>query len=124
MADCFADSYGLVALLAGERRYARIFQSEDVVTSAMNVLEVYATLLRKVPPSEARAVAIGLLGSVIEVPTEVAFSAAEFRQRMRARRRDCSYIDAWGYAAARHFSIPFLTGDSAFEGIDGVRFLR
>lgn len=43
---------------------------------------------------------------------------------MRAKGLTCSYIDAAGYAHARRLGLPFLTGDPAFEGIEGVEFLR
>jgi hypothetical protein len=43
---------------------------------------------------------------------------------MRSKGLACSYIDAAGYALARRSGLPFLTGDPAFEGVEGVEFLR
>ena len=43
---------------------------------------------------------------------------------MRERKRDCSYIDAGGHAAARQLGVPFLTGDPLFKGLANVDFVR
>jgi len=122
--DLFADSYAFVALLEGNDRYVRIFRRKSVVTSSLNLLEVYATLLRRLNRAESRELTAGIIPMIVTVPPEVALDAGEFRQSMRSHRRDCSYIDAWGYAAAQHLGVPFLTGDPAFRHIEGVEFVR
>lgn len=124
MPDFFADSYAFVAHLEGNERYIRIFRRKEVATSALNLLEVYATLLRRLDQVESREFTASIVPMVVTVPSEVAFAAAEFRQSMRAQKRDCSYIDAWGYAAAQDLGVPFLTGDPAFRHVEGVEFVR
>ena len=124
MADLFADSYAFVALFEGNERYVRIFRRKQVVTSALNLLEVYATLLRRLDRAESRELVNGILSMVVSIPPEVAFKAGEFRHAMRSQKHDCSYIDAWGYATAQHLGVPFLTGDPAFRHLDGVEFVR
>jgi predicted nucleic acid-binding protein len=124
LADLFADSFAIVAFFEGNPRYVRIFQRKRLVTSSLNVLEVYSTLLRRLPQAEAREKAAAVLELLVDVPAEAAFTAGEFRREMRERKRDCSYIDAWGYAASRYFDLEFLTGDPAFKGIPHVEFVR
>jgi predicted nucleic acid-binding protein len=124
LVDYFADSYAFIAHFQGNPRYNRIFRKKTVVTSAMNVLEVYSTLARRIEEPEARRLATAILPSVVHVPAEVALHAGSFRQSMRARRRDCSHIDAWGYASANYLGVPFLTGDTAFKGVEQVDFVR
>jgi predicted nucleic acid-binding protein len=124
LTDLFADSYALVAVLEGNERYVRIFRRKAIATSALNLLEVYSTLLPRLDREEAKELVGGIVSMVVPVPTEVAFPAGEFRQVMRSQKRDCSYIDAWGYAAAQHFGVPFLTGDPAFRQVEGVEFVR
>ena len=87
MTDLFADSYAIVAYLEGDERYVRIFERRSLVTSALNVLEVYAALLRRIGVAEAREIAMSLLAMVVPVPPEVALSAGDFRHSMRARKR-------------------------------------
>ncbi len=124
LADLFADSYALVANFEGNDRYVRIFKRKEVVTSVLNVLEVYSTLLRRIDPTRARELARAMLSTVIPIPPENALPAAEFQQTMRVRKKNCSYVDAWGYSAARNLGIPFLTGDRAFKDIEHVEFVR
>ncbi|MGC2290115.1 MAG: PIN domain-containing protein [Thermoplasmata archaeon] len=124
MADFLADSYAFVEAFVGNERYARIFRHRAVVTTALNVLEVYATLLRRIERVDARSHALALIRYVSEVPPESAVVAAEFRHFMKDRHRDCSYIDAWGYAAASSLGARFLTGDPAFKGLENVEFVR
>jgi len=124
LADFFADSYALVALLEGNERYVRIFRRKAIVTSTLNLLEVYSTLLRRFDRDESRELTAGVTSMIVPVPPEIAYAAGEFRQSMRSQRRDCSYIDAWGYASARHLGIPFLTGDPAFRHVEKVEFVR
>ena len=124
MPDLFADSYALVAFLEGNDRYVRIFQSKTLVTTALNVLEVYGTLLRRIDRREARELASGFLPIAVSAPAEASLAAAEFRHSMRARKKDCSYVDAWGYSVAHQLSIRFLTGDHAFRHVENVEFVR
>jgi len=124
LADFFADSYALVALLEGNERYVRIFRRKVIVTSSLNLLEVYSTLLRRFDSDESRELTAGITSMIVPIPPEVAYAAGEFRHSMRAQRRDCSYIDAWGYAGAKHLGIPFLTGDPAFRHVERVEFVR
>jgi predicted nucleic acid-binding protein len=124
LADFFADGYAFIAYLEGNERYARIFQKKAVVTSALNLLEVYSTLLRRISEDEARRIGTALIPLVVPVPPEVALRAGDFRRSMRSKRRDCSYVDAWGYASAMQLGVPFLTGDPAFRGIEHVSFVR
>lgn len=124
MADYLADSYALVAFLEGNDRYVRLFRRKALATTALNVLEVYATLLRRMSAAEAREIGSALLPLTISVAPEVALAAGEFRHRMRSAHKVCSYIDAWGYAAATELGIPFLTGDPAFRGLENVEFVR
>jgi predicted nucleic acid-binding protein len=124
LADFLADSYALVAFLEGNERYVRIFHRKRLATTALNVLELYATLLRRLDTAQAREKSAAFLPLAVPVPSDVALAAGDFRHRMRAMKKDCSYIDSWGYATARHLGIPFLTGDPAFRGVAHVEFVR
>jgi len=124
LVDLFVDSYALVAYLEGNPRYVRIFGRKSLATSSMNLLEVYSTLLRKLTRDEARAITMGFIPIVVPLPPDLAYAAGDYRHAMRSAKKDCSYIDAWGYAGARHLGIKFLTGDPAFKGEENVEFVR
>lgn len=124
MADLLADSYAFLELFGGNPRYASVFRSHSIATTAVNVLEVYAALLRRIDRSDALSHARAMLPVVVEVPREAALRAAEFRVEMSAKQRNCSTADAWGYAAASALRRRFLTGDEAFRGLPNVEFVK
>ncbi len=124
MADYFADSFAFAAFFEGNARYVRLLRRKKVITSAANLLELYGTLTRRVGRDEARELASAIVPLVVPIPIETVWTAGEFRLEMRRKKQHCSYIDAWGYAAAREFGIPFLTGDPAFRSLEGVEFVR
>lgn len=125
MADAIlADSYAYLALIEGNERYRRIFQRGGILTTALNVVEVYGALLRRMDQAEALAFSTALLSSIVDVPPETALRAAEFRRRMISDKRQCSHIDAWGYCAAAALGMKFLTGDPVFKGLENVEFVR
>lgn len=126
-----ADTYAFIEAVGANPRYVRILSSGGVVTTAMNVLELhYALTQGGLSPLEADAVARSALRLVAEVPPEVALEASKTRLRvngqLRATRSKArlSYIDAWGYEAARALGLRFLTGDPPFQRLPGVEFVR
>jgi len=124
LADLLADSFAFIALFEDNERYRRLFSRGGIVTTAMNVLEIYGNLLRRYGREEALGFASPVLPMVVDVPPETALPAAEFRLRMSKEGRPCSHIDAWGWAAAKALGRKFLTGDPAFKGVDNVEFVR
>jgi len=119
-----ADSYAYLALVEGNERYRRIFQRGGIFTTAMNVVEVCGALLRRMPPDDAIAFSSSILSTVVDVPTEVAIAAAQFRRKMASEGHKCSHIDAWSYCAASALGLRFLTGDPVFKGLENVEFVR
>jgi len=124
------DTYAFIEAFTGHPRYGRILRAGGVVTTSLNVLELHYSLLRvRVPPEEAEKYSRATLRLAIEVPSEVAMAAAKTRFSMNEKFRGAgleqriSYIDAWGYEAARALERPFLTGDPAFKGVPGVSFV-
>lgn len=124
MAELLADSYAFIELFGGNPRYLEIFRSNAIATTAMNVVEVYGALLRRIDLSEAQSHARSMLPVVLDVPREAAVRAAEFRVEMLGKKRNCSHVDAWGYAAAAALHRRFLTGDEAFRGLPNVEFVK
>jgi predicted nucleic acid-binding protein len=124
LVEYFADSYAFFARAEGNPRYIRIFQRGEIVTSALNVLEVYSVMLTRIPEDEARRHASACFHFVVGVPEDTALPAAEFKRRMLREGRDCSTVDAWGYAASVRLGRRFLTGDGHFKGVANVAFVR
>lgn len=125
LTDFFADSYAILAYLVGDGGYVARFKGASFKTSALNLLEAhYAQVSRGVSDDEAAANLAPFEASIERHDWTVLRQASVFRHDMRSKGLACSYIDAAGYALARRLGLPFLTGDPAFEGVDGVEFLR
>lgn len=124
MAELLADSYAFLAFAEGNERYRSILSRGGFVTTALNVLEVYTALMRRMDHHDAREFARGMLSNVADAPPETALEAAEFRRKMLGAGKECSHIDAWGWAAAKALGRRFLTGDPAFKGVENVEFVR
>lgn len=130
MTKYLADTFAFIEAFAGNPRYGRIMKAGNVITTALNVLELHYSLLRQgITLEEAERLSRAALMVVVDVPAEVALAAARTRLVMNSRLRKAgsalraSYIDAWGYEAARALALRFLTGDHVFKGMPGVEFV-
>lgn len=124
LTDFFADSYAILALLNGDEAYARRFRNTRFRTGWLNLYEAYAAqLAREVLAPEAAANLAPFEASAGHADWETLQEAARFRHEMRKEGKNCSYVDAAGYASARSLGVPFLTGDPAFQDLPGVELL-
>jgi PIN domain nuclease of toxin-antitoxin system len=124
MPDFVADSYAFVAALDGSKAYAKLLGENEVVTTTIHLVEVGAAVLRRAGASQLEAALAPLYGLCVEPPARVAVAAARFRVARREAGASCSHVDALGYALAQHLGVPFLTGDEAFRGVPGVKFVK
>lgn len=124
MSEFFADSYAILAHLAGDPAYVARFKDATFRTSILNLFEAhYAQISRGVPDAEA-VENLAPFEARAEAPDWSALREASlFRHELRSQGRRCSYIDAAGLVLARRSRLPFLTGDPAFEDVAGVEFL-
>jgi uncharacterized protein len=118
----FADTYALVAHWEGRPAY-RSLANEEPVTTALNLLELGQVMLRRRAPHVTEVLA-AWQPRVVEPDPSIPLEAARFRLERQEAGADCSTVDVWGYATARHLGIPFLTGDRGFRGVPGVKFLK
>jgi len=122
--EFFADTYAILAYLQGDPAYVKRFRGNRFRTGTWNLYEAYAAQrARGVPPTEAMENLAPFEAAMVEADVETLREAAEARLRLRAEGRRCSHIDAAGYVLAQRQGLPFLTGDGAFEGVEGVDFL-
>lgn len=127
MVEYFADTYALAAHYKDSRRYRPYFDDVDLAISSFNLLEFGAFLLKHGAAKDRNGLADllePLWTLLVEPGPEVATEAAVFRRDMQKAGKDCSYVDAWGYATARSIEVPFLTGDEHFRGVPYVEFVK
>lgn len=121
--ELFADTYAFLAALDGSTAYRDVMAGATIRTTGPNVQEAAHALLRR-GHTDLGAYLGPLLGTVVREPSGVPEAAARFRFQRQQAGRDCSTVDAWGYATAQALGIPFLTGDEDFRGVPGVKFVK
>jgi len=91
-----------------------------------NLAETYY-VLRTQYSAEAAEKAYGIISNIVaDVSASTVRSAMIFREEFnkKNRKQALSYADAIGYTYARENGLEFVTGDDAFKGLDGVRFVK
>lgn len=113
----FWDAYALVERAEGNASYLP-YADVPVFTHQMDVYEFVACVSRHHPETEVREALRLLAPNLVDAETEDLFAAARFRAERRV-----SYVDALGYVLARKHGMRFLTGDRAFQGVEGVEYV-
>src|SRR3989344_2490029 len=116
------DTYALYALAVGEPNYLPYASNHRILTTIMNVYELYYTLLKEDQLALAEELFSRLLSACVELEPEMIKQAAHFRYQFRQKK--LSDVDCLGYAAALQLHVPFLTGDKEFSGIANVKFVK
>ncbi len=115
----FLDTYALVEILNGNPAYQG--ELDGAGTSLYHLFELHVQLARLRDEPSADSVFGDLRPLAAEVQDADILAASRFKLAHPKKR--LSYADALGYAMARQRSVPFVTGDAAFRGVDGVRFI-
>jgi len=113
----FFDTYILVELVKGNRRFQR-FEAEEVKTSHLNMGELYYALLRDYNKKTAQHWHRQFADFLLPASLTVILRAMELR--FAHRRRGFSFIDCVGYELAKEYGLVFLTGDRAFKGLENA----
>ncbi|MFA5856398.1 MAG: PIN domain-containing protein [Candidatus Pacearchaeota archaeon] len=121
MAGYFFDSYALIELIRGNEKYDFV-KEELIITSPMNLAEVYYALLLDQNKEIADKIIDLLNVELIEITSEIALKSALFR--FENKKSKFSYIDCVGYILAKNSNIEFLTGDKEFENFSNVKFVK
>lgn len=124
MTTYFADTYALIEYLRGSEDYSPYIEECDWATSLLNLIEMYYAVLRDNDQDAADKAYAGFRRRVVEITDIDVAEGMKLRLLQRARRLDLSFTDAIGYAMAKRLRSDFLTGDRAFSGFNGVRFVH
>ncbi len=118
----FFDTYALFEIVEGNRDYGPYTKDIAVVTTKMNLMELYYGLLSRFSKQTAEACYNEFRKSAVETDDEIIKRACEFRALFRSR--NLSFIDCLGYMTAILNNLKFLTGDIQFKDLPGVEFVR
>ena len=118
----FADTYALVDFVKGNWNYERYLVEHDIITTRLNLLELYYWAMTTESEEKAERCFNSFLPCAVEVEDEILKKAAKFRQKHK--KADISFIDAIGYEIANARKIKFLTGDGKFKELPNVEFVK
>jgi predicted nucleic acid-binding protein len=118
----FFDTYALYSLIMGYPGYKKYSKQIVILTSQMNLIELHYILLRDFGKGVADTKLEQFKEFIIPIGDETIKTANQFRYTNR--KKGFSYADCIGYIIARSRNIPFLTGDNAFKGMEGVEFVK
>ncbi|HIH42679.1 TPA: type II toxin-antitoxin system VapC family toxin [Candidatus Woesearchaeota archaeon] len=117
----FFDSYAIIEILKRNQSYGR-FSDAEIVTSDLNIGEVYYYLLKTAGKENADLWYGKMNARLIPIDTNTVVNAMYFR--FKNKRNDLSLIDCIGYLLALSNSMKFLTGDKEFEHRENVEFVK
>ncbi|MBN2250727.1 MAG: PIN domain-containing protein [Candidatus Altiarchaeota archaeon] len=118
----FFDTYALIEISLGTPAYKKYVKGASIVTSTLNLMEMYYSMRRENPREEVELFYEYLRPFAADIDDYLVKEAMEFR--LANRRRRLSYVDCIGYVFARRNGIKFLTGDMAFERLPGVEYVK
>ena len=119
----FFDTYALFQVMHISENYRKYTSGEiHVVTTKLNLMELYYTLLRVYGKEKAEEGFNFFNPFCVKYNDEVIKEASEFR--LENYRRDLSYVDCMGYIVAKRMNVKFLTGDEQFKDFNNVEFVK
>ncbi len=117
----FFDTYAFIEIFRGNINYSN-FQNTDMVTTKLNLMEVYYWLLNKFGQEVADNFYDKTLEYTTEITDEIIKKAMQFR--LEKKKQNLSYTDCIGYVVAKVNNLRFLTGDMQFKELDNVEFVK
>lgn len=119
--EYFFDSYAIIEMHKGSIAYER-FKDFIIITSVLNVGEIYQTFLRKHGKDTADKWFKDINFELLEITPKIIVEAIYFR--FTHKKKDLSLVDAVGYILSIKYNLKFLTGDRQFENLQNVEFVK
>jgi predicted nucleic acid-binding protein len=118
----FFDTYAFIEVINGNDKYRPYMKGSTIITTMLNLMELHYITLKDVGERMADAHYEFFKDLAIDISDDIIKKANRFRYTNR--KKGLSYVDCIGYIIARMRNIPFLTGDRAFKGMEGVEFVK
>ena len=119
--EYFFDSYAIIEIINGKGSYSG-FKDTTVITTVMNLAEVYYALLRSNGKEEANKIIKTIDPTFIKITKEIVIKSSNFR--FKNKKLKMSYVDCIGYTLSLKNNLKFLTGDEAFKDLKNVEFIK
>ena len=118
----FFDTYAFHEIVANNKNYKPFTDNVGIVTTKLNLMELYYGSLLEHNKRVADKVYDSLVKFCVSISDDVIKEAMLFK--VLNKNKNLSYVDCVGYFVARKMNIKFLTGDKEFKGLDGVEFVK
>ena len=118
----FFDTYALYGIALGSKNYKLYSSGFRIITTIMNLYELYYRLIQDNFLFEAEKFFEKFLPDCVEIKHNLIKEAALFR--LQNKRLNLSYVDALGYVISMNHGVKFLTGDEAFKKLLNVEFVK
>lgn len=118
----YFDTYAFYEMIRGNVEYNKFENGWKVVTTRLNLMELFYGLLLRFNKEIANHYYDQFLQYVAEVDDDLIKQAMEFR--VIHKKKKLSYTDCIGYTIASQLNIPFVTGDEQFRNMANVTFLK
>ncbi len=126
MNNYFFDTYALHEIEEGSRNYLSFSKEVGIVTTALNLMELYYSYFLKKGLAEADKAFNHFRPFCVEVTDGFLKEAALMRVQLKLKssKSNLSYVDCVGYVISNKLKIKFLTGDMEFERLGNVEFIK
>lgn len=118
----FLDTYAFFEIIKGTPNYQKFSFRMGVITTKLNLMELYYALLREFDRETADKYYDCFVDCTVEVDDETIKQAMVFK--LLNKNKKLSYVDCIGYILAKKRGIKFLTGDKEFEEMENVEFVK
>ena len=117
----FFDTYAIIEVTKGNESYEK-FKDLIIITSVLNVGEMYQITLRKHGKDEADEWYKNSNYELLEISSDIMIEAIYFR--FINKRTNISLVDAVGYILSHKHNLKLLTGDNQFRDLPNVEFVK
>lgn len=117
----FFDTYAIIEMINGNTNYRKCL-NEPIACSILNIGELYLHHLRAYDKHTAEFWNKKIVARLINIDNNVIIKAME--SKLFHRKLKLSLPDCVGYIIAKENNLKFLTGDSKFEEMDNVEFVK
>ena len=118
----YFDTYALYEFCKGNEKYKKYFEKYDVVTTNLNLIELFYALLKDFGLEKAREYYRLFKPFTIEIPDIIIERAMIFR--LENKKQNLSYIDCLVYILSLNHNLRFLTGDKEFKNFKNVEYIK
>ncbi|MFH1440372.1 MAG: PIN domain-containing protein [Candidatus Woesearchaeota archaeon] len=118
----FFDTYTFCEIIQGNQNYIKYVEDIGIITTKMNLMELYYGLLREYDRKTADKYYDSLIKYAVNVDDDTIKQAMVFK--LLNKNKKLPYVDCIGYVLAKKRGVKFLTGDKEFERMENVEFVK